>query len=126
MQLDAGSQVLDLFCGLGNFTLPLATRVKRVLGMEGDAGLIARAQANAAANGLANAQFVAVNLAGEDATQRCLSLAGQGPWSHVLLDPPRTGAIDILPAIARLGAQAGGLCLMPSGQPGPGPGDIDN
>ena len=98
----AGERVLDLFCGLGNFTLPLATRVKQVLGMEGDAGLIARAQANAAANGLSNARFVAANLAGEDAAQRCFSLAGQGPWSHVLLDPPRTGALDILPAIARL------------------------
>jgi 23S rRNA (uracil1939-C5)-methyltransferase len=103
LQLDVGSEVLDLFCGLGNFTLPMATRVKRVLGMEGDAGLIVRAQANAAANGLANAQFAAVNLAGEDATQRCLAVAGMGSWSHVLLDPPRTGAMDILPAIARLG-----------------------
>jgi 23S rRNA (uracil1939-C5)-methyltransferase len=102
MQLDGGSEVLDLFCGLGNFTLPMATRALRVLGMEADAGLIARAQANATANGLANAQFVAVNLAGEAATERCLAAAGSGTWSHVLLDPPRTGAMDMLPAVARL------------------------
>jgi 23S rRNA (uracil1939-C5)-methyltransferase len=102
LQLDAGSEVLDLFCGLGNFTLPIATRAQRVLGMEGDAGLIARAQANAVANGLANAQFATVNLAGKDAAARLESAAGTGPWSHVLLDPPRTGAMDILPAIARL------------------------
>ncbi|MEO8309246.1 MAG: 23S rRNA (uracil(1939)-C(5))-methyltransferase RlmD [Pseudomonadota bacterium] len=102
LRLDAGSEVVDLFCGLGNFTLPMATRVHRVLGMEADAGLIARAQANAVANGLSNAQFVAVNLAGEDAGQRCLAAAAKGPWSHVLLDPPRTGAMDILPAIAKL------------------------
>jgi 23S rRNA (uracil1939-C5)-methyltransferase len=103
LQLDAASEVLDLFCGLGNFTLPMATRARRVLGMEGDAGLIARAQANAAANGLANAQFAAVNLAGDEAALRCLTVAGKGAWSHVLLDPPRTGASDILPAIAKLG-----------------------
>jgi 23S rRNA (uracil1939-C5)-methyltransferase len=103
LQLDAEAAVLDLFCGLGNFTLPLATRAQRVLGIEGDAGLIARAQANAAANGLNNAQFMAMNLAGEQATPLCLAAAGSGSWSHVLLDPPRTGASDILPAIARLG-----------------------
>ncbi len=102
LQLDSGSQVLDLFCGLGNFTLPLATRAGRVLGMEGDAGLVARAQANATANGLANAQFVAANLAGDGAALRIQSAAGGGSWSHVLLDPPRTGALDILPAIAEL------------------------
>jgi 23S rRNA (uracil1939-C5)-methyltransferase len=102
LQLDSGSTALDLFCGLGNFTLPMATRGRQVLGMEGDAGLIARAGANAAANGLKNARFVATNLAGEGAAQRCLDAAGAGPWSHVLLDPPRTGASDILPALARL------------------------
>jgi 23S rRNA (uracil1939-C5)-methyltransferase len=103
LQLDADSQVLDLFCGLGNFTLPIATRAQRVLGMEGDAGLVARAQANAAANGLDNVQFAAANLAGEGATPRVHSAASGGTWTHVLLDPPRTGALDILPAIAGLG-----------------------
>jgi 23S rRNA (uracil1939-C5)-methyltransferase len=102
MQLDRESTALDLFCGLGNFTLPMATRAKQVLGMEGDAGLIARATANAAANDLRNAHFRAINLSGEGAMQRCLDAAGPGPWSHVLLDPPRTGASDILPALARL------------------------
>lgn len=102
MQLDGDSSVLDLYCGLGNFTLPMATRARRVLGMEGDAGLIARAKANAEANGLGNAQFVTIALAGEAATQRCLDAAGAGRWSHVLLDPPRTGASDVLPAVARL------------------------
>ncbi len=102
MEVDAQSVVLDLFCGLGNFTLPLATRSRRVVGIEGDAGLIARAQANAAANGLANVHFHVADLAGEEAVQRCLALAGGAGYSHVLVDPPRTGALDVLPALARL------------------------
>jgi 23S rRNA (uracil1939-C5)-methyltransferase len=102
LKLDAGSEVLDLFCGLGNFTLPLATRTRRVVGIEGDAGLIARARANASANGLSNAVFHVANLAGDDAAARCLALAEGGRYSHVLVDPPRTGAVDVLGALARL------------------------
>ncbi|MFO1504704.1 MAG: 23S rRNA (uracil(1939)-C(5))-methyltransferase RlmD [Steroidobacteraceae bacterium] len=102
LRLDATSTVLDLFCGLGNFTLPMARMAGSVLGLEGDAGLIDRARANAAANGLANARFGVANLAGEGAVERCLALAGSGKFSHVLLDPPRTGAADVLPAVARL------------------------
>lgn len=102
MELDAASVVLDLFCGIGNFTLPLATRAREVVGIEGEAALIGRARANAAANGLANARFHVANLAGDEAVARCLGLAGQGGYSHVLIDPPRTGAQDVLPALARL------------------------
>jgi 23S rRNA (uracil1939-C5)-methyltransferase len=103
LQLDAASRVLDLFCGLGNFTLPLARRCAQVLGIEGEAGLVQRAQVNAAANGLANVQFHAANLAGPQAAAQCLHLAGAGGgYSHVLLDPPRTGAWDVLPTIAAL------------------------
>ena len=103
LELDSNSRVLDLFCGLGNFTLPIARRAQQVLGIEGDAGLIARAGVNARDNGIDNAHFRAGNLAGPDAAQRCGLLASSGgPWSHVLLDPPRTGACDILPAVARL------------------------
>ena len=102
LQLDAGSRVLDLFCGLGNFTLPMARIAGSVVGIEGEAGLIARARANAVSNGLANARFGVANLAGEGAVERCLSLAGNDEFTHVLLDPPRTGAADVLPAVARL------------------------
>jgi 23S rRNA (uracil1939-C5)-methyltransferase len=102
LELDGDAEVLDLFCGLGNFTLPLATRARRVVGVEGDAGLIARARANAQANGLPNVAFHVGNLAGEDAAQRCLALAQGGSFSHVLIDPPRTGAVDVLPALAAL------------------------
>jgi 23S rRNA (uracil1939-C5)-methyltransferase len=102
LQLDAASSVLDLFCGLGNFTLPMARVAGSVVGLEGDAGLIERAGANAAANGLANARFAVANLAGEGAVERCLAGAGTGKFTHMLLDPPRTGAADVLPAVARL------------------------
>jgi 23S rRNA (uracil1939-C5)-methyltransferase len=103
LELDAHSQVLDLFCGLGNFTLPLARRAAHVVGIEGEEGLVQRARDNATANGLSNAEFHAANLAGEAAAQQCLLLARQhGNYTHVLLDPPRTGARDILPAVAQL------------------------
>ncbi|MGC4027660.1 MAG: 23S rRNA (uracil(1939)-C(5))-methyltransferase RlmD [Steroidobacteraceae bacterium] len=104
LELTPESQVLDLFCGLGNFTLPLARRSAQVVGIEGEEGLVQRARDNAASNGLANARFAAANLAGEEAAERCLLLAQRlgGPYSHVLLDPPRTGAAEVLPTVARL------------------------
>ena len=105
MALTPGSTVLDLFCGLGNFTLPLARRAARVVGIEGEAGLIERARANAMLNGITNAEFHVANLAGEEAVERCLALAGKGGYSHVLVDPPRTGALDVLPALARIAPQ---------------------
>jgi len=84
--------VLDLFCGLGNFSLPIARRAGRVTGIEGDAGLVARAAANATANGIGNAQFLAVDLAGD---LRDAPWAGRG-IDAVLIDPPRTGAQAVL------------------------------
>ena len=92
------ARVLDLFCGLGNFTLALARHAQAVVGVEGEAALIARARANAAANGLGNAAFHVANL--------CAPV-GEFPWmrasyTHVLLDPPRTGARELLPALAAL------------------------
>jgi 23S rRNA (uracil1939-C5)-methyltransferase len=88
-----GDRALDLFCGLGNFSLPLALRVASVDGVEGDAALVARARANAERNGIGNASFHVADLA----------TAGQaGPWARarydiVLLDPPRAGAREVLP-----------------------------
>jgi len=88
--------VLDLFSGLGNFTLPLARRAKRVLGIEGDAELVHGARRNAAANGIANAEFRSANL--------FLGPAELAPWdgfafNKLLLDPPRVGAIEIIRAL---------------------------
>jgi 23S rRNA (uracil1939-C5)-methyltransferase len=84
--------VLDLFCGLGNFTLPLARRVAEVTGVEGEHGLVARAGENAARNGIANASFHVANLF-ED--QRGTEWARK-PWDKLLLDPPRAGADKVL------------------------------
>ncbi len=99
LELDSGSAVLDLYCGLGNFTLPLARRAGRVLGIEADAALVERARHNARVNGLANAQFVAADL-----TQPLAPNAPylSGGFSHVVLDPPRAGALDVMPTIAQL------------------------
>ncbi|MGN6383568.1 MAG: 23S rRNA (uracil(1939)-C(5))-methyltransferase RlmD [Dyella sp.] len=85
-------RVLDLFCGLGNFTLPIARRVAEVVGVEGEHGLVERAAENAAHNGLANARFHVANLF-ED--QRGTDWARQ-PWDKLLLDPPRAGADKVL------------------------------
>jgi len=92
--LEAGpdERVLDLFCGLGNFTLPLARTVRDVVGVEGDAGLVARARENAERNGLANAQFHAADLTQD---QRNAPWMRQG-FDKLLLDPPRSGAIEVL------------------------------
>jgi 23S rRNA (uracil1939-C5)-methyltransferase len=85
---ESGDRVLDLFSGLGNFTLPLARRVAKVAGVEGEAGLVARARANAARNGLDHVAFHQANLF-ED--QRDAAWA-RADWDLVLLDPPRAGA----------------------------------
>ncbi|OZB59077.1 MAG: 23S rRNA (uracil(1939)-C(5))-methyltransferase [Lysobacterales bacterium 14-68-21] len=85
-------RVLDLFCGLGNFTLPIARRVAEVVGVEGEHGLVERAAENARRNGLANASFHVANLF-ED--QRGTAWARQ-PWDKLLLDPPRAGADKVL------------------------------
>ncbi|KAF1688103.1 23S rRNA (uracil(1939)-C(5))-methyltransferase RlmD [Pseudoxanthomonas broegbernensis] len=85
-------RVLDLFCGLGNFTLPLARQVREAVGVEGDAGLVARARANAQRNGLDNARFFAADLTQD---QRGTPWMRQG-FDRLLLDPPRSGADEVL------------------------------
>ncbi|HEX7349077.1 MAG TPA: 23S rRNA (uracil(1939)-C(5))-methyltransferase RlmD [Rhodanobacteraceae bacterium] len=87
-----GDRVLDLFCGLGNFSLPLARRAGTVCGVEGDTGLVARARANAVANGIRNAEFFVGDLAGD---VRGSSWA-RADWDLMLLDPPRSGAEALL------------------------------
>ncbi|HHW4678115.1 MAG TPA: 23S rRNA (uracil(1939)-C(5))-methyltransferase RlmD [Xylella sp.] len=85
-------RVLDLFCGLGNFTLPLARTVREVVGVEGDIGLVARARENAQRNGLNNAEFFVADLTRD---QRGAPWMRQG-FDRLLLDPPRSGAIEVL------------------------------
>jgi 23S rRNA (uracil1939-C5)-methyltransferase len=86
-----GERIGDLFCGLGNFTLPIATRGAQVIGIEGSAALVERARQNAAANGLV-AQFETGNLFEPN-------LAPLGPFDKLLLDPPREGAIELAKAL---------------------------
>ena len=87
-----GDRVLDLFCGLGNFTLPLARRCAEVAGVEGEAGLVRRAEANALRNLVHNAKFHSADLA---ADQRTTVWARAG-YDLLLLDPPRSGAVEVL------------------------------
>jgi 23S rRNA (uracil1939-C5)-methyltransferase len=82
-----GERIGDLFCGLGNFSLPLAARGAQVIGIEGSATLVERARLNALANGL-TAQFEVANLFEPN-------LAPLGPFDKLLLDPPREGAIEV-------------------------------
>lgn len=93
----ADDRVVDWFCGLGNFTLPLATRAREVLGIEGSETLVARARANAEINGLARrATFEARNLF--ETTPESLRSAGTAErW---LVDPPREGAFALAKALA--------------------------
>jgi 23S rRNA (uracil1939-C5)-methyltransferase len=96
---DPGSAVLDLYCGLGNFTLALARKAGRVVGVEGDRELVRRGAENARRNGVANAEFHLADL--------MQPLSGSASWlaskyPYVLLDPPRAGAREMLPTVARL------------------------
>ncbi len=91
-----GERIADFFCGLGNFTLPIARRGADVVGIEGSAALVQRAEANARHNGLAErARFVVANLF--EATPE--SIAGLGRLDRVLIDPPREGAIELVKAL---------------------------
>ena len=94
------SAVLDLYCGLGNFTLALARSAGRAVGVEGETGLVERARHNARHNGIANVEFHVSDLSkAADGPATWL----RGPYTHILLDPPRAGAArDLLAAIARL------------------------
>ncbi len=88
----AGERILDLFCGLGNFTLPLARTAASVVGVEGDAGLVARARDNAVLNALTNVEFYAADLAKDLGGETWM----QQGFDKLLLDPPRAGAAEVL------------------------------
>ena len=95
-----GARIADLFCGLGNFTLPLARAGARVVGLEGSAGLVERARQNARMNGLGEAVRFGVADLFRDAAD---ALSGLGALDAMLLDPPRDGAQAVVEA---LGADA--------------------
>jgi 23S rRNA (uracil1939-C5)-methyltransferase len=96
LDVHADSRVLDLFCGIGNFSLAVARGAAHVLGVEGSAALVARAAHNAQRNHIDNASFVGADLSRMDE---------QWPWwregwDRLLLDPPRSGAAEVLLALA--------------------------
>jgi 23S rRNA (uracil1939-C5)-methyltransferase len=89
--------VLDLFCGLGNFTLPIARRVARVTGIEGEFGLVERARSNARLNGIANAEFHVADLFQPQTGVPWIDR----PFDRVLMDPSRSGGREILACVPR-------------------------
>ena len=101
LALNENDNVLDLFCGLGNFTLPMARVAGHVTGVEGSDELIIRAKQNADKNGLDNVDFYTANL---------MEAVAEEPWTKkkynkVLIDPPRLGAKEILPYLPKWGAE---------------------
>ena len=93
-QLSAGpdDRVLDLFCGIGNFSLPLARQAGTVLGVEGEATLTERAAMNAVRNGLDNVTFRVADLSKIDGTEGWV----REGWNRMLLDPARSGAAEVV------------------------------
>lgn len=102
LEPNADDHILELFCGLGNFSLPLARRGARVTAVEGEAGLVARARENARRNGLANIDFHVADLSNPEFRD---SPWARAQYDKVLLDPPRAGAREALALIDAVGAK---------------------
>lgn len=106
LEVKETDRVLDLFCGIGNFTLPLARKAKQVLGIEGLVSLTTRAQENAQHNGLtAKASFMQSDLFLVCAE----TIVSWGKAERWLMDPPREGAMEICKALADLHLQSSEL-----------------
>ena len=95
LEVNENDDVLDLFCGVGNFTLPLSRKAKSVVGVEGDEGLVERAKHNAEMNNINNAEFYAADLADFDQDYDFMKKS----YNKILLDPARTGAKEIISAL---------------------------
>lgn len=101
LEVESTDRVLDLFCGMGNFTLPLAKRAKQVVGVEGVATLVANGLYNAQINALNNVEFFQHNLE-DDVTRQPWAKLG---FDKVLLDPARAGAAGVMDHIVKLAPQ---------------------
>jgi 23S rRNA (uracil1939-C5)-methyltransferase len=101
LELTPDDSVLDLFCGIGNFTLPMARRAKEVIGVEGAVEMTLRATSNAEHNQITNTQFFAANLMDPPANAAWINRS----YDKILIDPPRAGAIEMLGYIAALNAK---------------------
>lgn len=101
LQPAPGERIADMFCGLGNFSLPIARGGAMLTGIEGSAALVARARENAAANGLSGlSNFSVANLF--EITSKTFAMLG--PFDKLLIDPPREGAIDLVKSLPESGA----------------------
>ncbi len=98
LDLKKEDKVLDLFCGIGNFSLPIAKRAAQVLGIEQSQEMISKAYHNAKINKIENADFIGADLQNEDIVGSWLKTK----WDKVLLDPPRSGAQEIMPFLAKI------------------------
>lgn len=94
-------RVIELYCGAGNLSLPLASRARELIGIEQNRLAVADAQANAVRSGLMNTRFIHASV--RDGVGRLLRAGERG--DVVVLDPPRTGAAEMIAAIPRLGAR---------------------
>lgn len=100
LEPQSGERIADMFCGLGNFTLPIARSGASVVGIEGSAELVRRASENAASNGLSEqVEYGVANLF--EATPE--SLTALGHFDKMLIDPPREGAVELVKAIGEDG-----------------------
>ena len=98
LDLNENDHVLELFCGLGNFTLPMARFAKQITGVEGGAELIERANKNAELNDISNTDLHVANLMEDVSGSSWL----KNDYDKLLLDPPRSGAKEILPYIDKM------------------------
>ncbi len=96
LDVNPNDDILDLFCGLGNFTLPLAQRANSVVGIEGSQALVQWAKRNAENNGIDNADFYQADLTHDT---RMMAWRVKRRYNKVLIDPPRAGALDIMSLI---------------------------
>jgi 23S rRNA (uracil1939-C5)-methyltransferase len=101
LEAKADHRVLDLYCGIGNFSLPLARGAGQVLGVEGEDHQVRRAEANARLNGIENCSFRRADLSGIDGSE---SWFREG-WQRILLDPARSGALELVRQIHHCGAE---------------------
>ncbi|MHC4221625.1 MAG: 23S rRNA (uracil(1939)-C(5))-methyltransferase RlmD [Planctomycetota bacterium] len=100
LDLKKTDRVLDLFCGLGNFTLPIAARCSKVTGIEGDEPMVRRAKQNATEQAIENSEYFVSDLSHPDPDAAWM----RQQYDKILLDPPRLGAFQIAQSIARFGA----------------------
>jgi 23S rRNA (uracil1939-C5)-methyltransferase len=101
LQLRPENRVLDLYCGIGNFSLPMARKAHQVLGIEGETQLVQRAKDNALINGIDNCEFRCADLSNVEGNESWL---GAG-WDRVLMDPARSGAAAVVSEMSKIGAE---------------------